>query len=472
MGEEETRSVEGILETAVNRERRCRMLGFILLLFILTSIWVGMMSAADVEEIKKNWPKYRCRPSVMPFASLYGHPTAENFNFCLNNMFGTEMAQALGPVFQILGTIVTTLVTLVEVANSLRVQFATMMGGINGLFQNFADRFKQLMSTVQMSVYRIKLLMGRLYGTFFALIYMSIAGMTAMTNFTDSVLFDFLDTFCFDPDTPVEIVGKGSIAVKDVVIGDVFERTGSRVTAAFQFAADGQAMVELPGGILVSTNHYVYSLGKWIHAGEHPHAVPKGPWTGGHERPLICFNTSDHQIPIGHFTFLDYDETEEGDQETMAWIETRLNGVPSNKERSYLYTTCFHPSTYVVLKDGSQKRLDQICLGDELSTGRVVGVLQKETDAFCKLSTGERVAPGSAVWKETSWVRAGDLIPPIRYESPQIYRNLVVLGTASLETASGVFLRDYVEVHSPDSEQFYAKEVGKSVNAASCVLAE
>ncbi len=440
------------------------MLGFILLLFILTSIWVGMMSAADVEEIKKNWPKYRCRPTVMPFAALYGHPTGENFNFCLNNMFGTEMAQALGPVFQILGTIVTTLVTLVEVANSIRVQFATMMGGINGLFQNFADRFKQLMSTVQMSVYRIKLLMGRLYGTFFALIYMSIAGMTAMTNFTDSVLFDFLDTFCFDPDTPVEILGKGTVPVKSVSIGDVFARTGSRVTAAFQFAADGQAMVELPGGILVSTNHYVYHINKWIHAGEHPQATPKGAWAGGVERPLICFNTSDHRIPIGSFTFLDYDETEEADGETMNWIDSRLNGKSSPVHREYLYTSCFHPSTFVVLKDGSHKRLDQIALGDELSTGKVVGVLQKETNSFCKLPTGERVAPGSAVWKDPFWVRGGDVVPPVHYDSPQIYRSLVVLGTASVETASGTFLRDYVEVHSPDAEQFYAKEVRRSTS--------
>ncbi len=439
------------------------MLGFILLLFILTGIWVGMMSAADVEEIKKNWPKYRCRPTVMPFAALYGHPTGENFNFCLNNMFGVEMAAALGPVFQILGSMISTLITLVEVANSIRVQFATMMGGINGLFQNFLDRFKQLVSTVQMAVYRIKLLMGRLYGTFFALIYMSIAGMTALTNFTDTVLFDFLDTFCFDPDTSVEILGKGTVPVKAVQIGDVFERTGSRVTAAFQFAADGQAMVELPGGILVSTNHYVNYLGTWIHAGTHPQAIPKGPWTGGPERPLICFNTSDHRIPIGQFTFLDYDETEEGDTETMNWIESRLNGVSKETPRSYLYTTCFHPSTYVVLKDGSQRRLDQIRLGDEVSTGRVVGVLEKETDSFCKLPTGEHVAPGSAVWKESSWIRAGEMIPPSSYKIPQIYRNLVVLGTASLETASGVFLRDYVEVHSPDSEQFYAKEVRRTM---------
>ena len=435
------------------------MVGFIVLLLLFIGLWSILLTSADLEEVRKNWPKYRCTPSVMPFAALYGHNTAENFTFCLTNLMGTEMGGALGPVIQILGTIVATLVTLVEVANSIRLQSATMMGGINTLFQNFADRFKQLTSAIQMSAYRMKLLMGRLYGTFFALIYMSIAGMTAMQNFSQTILFNFLDTFCFDPDTPIEVEGKGFISIKEIAIGDVLRRTQSKVTATFAFAADGQPMVELPGGIVVSTNHYVYHLGHWIHAGDHPLAVKQGPWTGGLERPLICLNTSDHRIPIGSFTFLDYDETEEADGTTMDWVDSKLNGKPSTTKRSYLYTTCAHPSTHLVLHDGTHKRLDAVRLGDKLSTGEVVGVIQKQTDTFCTLPTGEQVSPGSSVWMDTKWIRAGDTIPSEHSETPLLYRSLVVLGPASMETACGTFLRDYVEVHSPDAEQFYAKEV-------------
>jgi hypothetical protein len=150
-----------------------------------------MIGMADVEEVKKNWPKYRCRPNIMPFAGVYGYNTGENFNFCLMNMFSAEMGTALGPVFVILGSIVSTLATLLEVVNSIRVQFATMMGGINTLFQNFADRFKSLLAAVQMTGYRMKLIMGRLYGAFFAMIYMTIAGMTTLQNFTETSLFRY-----------------------------------------------------------------------------------------------------------------------------------------------------------------------------------------------------------------------------------------------------------------------------------------
>ena len=445
------------------------MLGFIILLFLFIGIWVAMIASADINEVKQNWSKYRCRPNIMPFASMYGHNTSENFNFCLMNMFNAEMGPALAPIFAILNSLLTTLVTLLQTANSIRLQFATMMGGVNTVFQNFADRFKQLMSAVQMSAYRMKLLMGRLYGAFFAMIYMSIAGMTAMQNFTETALFGFLDTFCFDPDTLVDIEGKGLTKVKDVKIDDVFVQTGGKVTSTFAFAADGQPMVELPGSILVSTNHYVYYFGHWIQAGEHPLAKKRGVWQGGNERPLICFNTSDHKIPIGHFVFLDYDETEEGDKETMDWIDVRLNAKRSSYSRTFDYTNVVDKDTLIKMKNGNFKCIKEIQLGEFLSTGRVVGLIQKQNQFFCELPLNQYVSPGLTYWQKNQWVRAGDVLPINQHLYPHTYYSLVVLGSASFETNRGTMMRDYVEIHSPEAEQFYAKRIE---SLPSCVLAE
>lgn len=437
------------------------MLGFILLLFIFTSIWVGMISMADVNEVKKNWSKYRCRPNIMPFAGMYGYNTGENFQFCLSNMFGVELGEALGPVFVILSTMIATLMTVLEVANSIRIQLATLTGGINTIFQNFTDRFKQLISSVQQSAYRMKLLMGRLYGTFFALIYMTMAGMTSLDNFTQTILFDFLDTFCFDPDTLVEIQDKGLIKVKDVQIGDTFVKTGGSVTATFQFDSDGQAMVELPGNIIVSTNHYIYYLGKWIQARDHPDAKLKDRWSGGTERPLICFNTSDHKIPIGHYTFLDYDETEEGDAETMKWIETGLNAAQHHKHRIYPYSTCMDKDTMIRMKDGSVKPIQKIHLGEELSTGKVIGLIKKQTIEFCELPSREFSTPGLCYWQTNQWIRAGDCLPIEHLQHPQTFYSLVVMKTATYETQAGTFIRDYVEIHSPDAENVYTEKIAQ-----------
>ncbi len=445
------------------------MIGFIILLFVMISIWVLLLVVADTSDVSKNWPKYRCSPTVMPFASFFGHDTTENFNYCLSTMINEEAGGAISPVFKILGTFLGTLTTLVATANNMRLEMATFMGGINTIFQNFTDRFVQLSSQVRITTQRMKMLMGRLYGTFFALIFMSMSAMTAVTNFSETFLFKFLDTFCFDPDTPVTVVGRGTIPVKDVMIGDTFQN-GSKVTATFSFLADGQPMVELPGPIHVSTNHYVQSNGKWIRSDEHPDAKPIGAWSGGSARPLICFNTNDHRIPVGDYVFLDYDETEVADKATMEWVEHRINGRAKVSPTTSDYSTLVGPTTPLLLKSGKVVLPPSVTLGTELSMGKVIAIVKKKSKWVCCLPTGEYVTPGLLIWDavQHQWFRAGDRYPTKWDSIEWTYTSFIVANTACYELASGVVVRDYFEVHSPDTEQFYEK----AIRDASCVLAE
>jgi hypothetical protein len=447
------------------------MLSFLILLFVMIGIWAIIIGASDTSEIVKNWDKYRCKPSIMPFASFFGHDTSENFQFCLQSIIKSDAGFMLSPIFQIVGTLLGTLGQLMQMANSIRLEFATMMGGINTIFQNFADRINQVTQKIKTTVMRTRMLMGRVYATFFALIYISISGITALQNFGDTILFKFLDVFCFDPDTPVIIKNKGSIPVKDVRIGDVFERTGGRVTSTFSFEANGQPMVEFPGEIKVSTNHFVINGGKYTRADEHPDAKPIADWAGGLTRPLICFNTSDHIIPIGNYSFLDYDETESGDSITMKWVEDQLNAVTNTKSHTaFDYSTVVSSSEEVRMKNNTSVRISNIRLGDETTQGRVIGLVQKEVTKTCVLPSNEYVTPGLLFWNaETErWIRAGEMYPIYPIEKPEIYYGLIVKTSGSFELKSGTMVRDYVEVHSPDSEQFYAKAIGSS----SCVITE
>ena len=50
--------------------------------------------STNMREVSANWAKYRCDPSIMPFASLYGYNTAENFNYCLGGIFNTFSADS------------------------------------------------------------------------------------------------------------------------------------------------------------------------------------------------------------------------------------------------------------------------------------------------------------------------------------------------------------------------------------------
>ena len=428
------------------------MLGIVITTLIFIGALIGFSKILDVQKIKKDWPKYRCRPDVMFMADFYGHDSGENIEFCLQNGFQERAKEALGPFYTYLGKFVEILMTLLKSINSIRMIFATIIGSVTQVFSEFSTRIQALMYNIQSTAIRIRFLMGRVFATMYAVIFMGMSGIKATTNFGNTFLFKFLDTFCFDPDTKVILQNKGEVCVKDVQIGDVFA-SGERVTATFQFFADGQPMVSLPGNILVSTNHYLLHNGQWIKSVDHPDAERSGDWSGGFNRPLICFNTDKHTFTIGSYNFRDYDETEEGDKETMKTILQQLNNT-KDESAPNTYNTVIAPKTNIKTQTGLVPA-DQIQLGTQLTQGTVVGIIEKECREFIKYK-GETFGEGTCVWSEEDkkWIRPQ--VTSIR-ALPRKFISFVVSPSACIETEAGTLVRDYVEIHSPDSEAAYTK---------------
>ena len=119
---------------------------------LLGILWYFMSTAIDVAEISRNWPKYRCSPGIMPFASFYGYNTSENFNYCVENIFKGQLGSVTGPFAGTLGIMIQNMMGFLQNLNSLRVMLATMVGGVSTVFQEFLDRFKLLMSQVYLEV--------------------------------------------------------------------------------------------------------------------------------------------------------------------------------------------------------------------------------------------------------------------------------------------------------------------------------
>lgn len=443
------------------------MLTFTIITIIFIGVLFGMNKILDVDKVKKNWSKYRCRPDIMIMADLYGHSAAENIEFCLKNGFDERAKETLGPFYTFLGSFVAILTTLLKSINSIRMIFATIVGSISQVFGEFSTRIQTFFYTIQNTFFRMRFLFTRLFATMYSIIFMGMAGIKAMDNFGNTFLFKFLDTFCFAPETPVLVLKGDSykyIPIQKVRIGDVL-KDGSKVTATFQFFSDGQEMrtlarPDLPIPIEVSTNHYLLHKSKWIKVEDHPNALSSAPWSGGLDRPLICLNTDTHRIPIGDYIFCDYDESEEGDQETMQTVLNQLNNSELNTTRQYSYTTSFTQNTKIKLKNGKSVPANEIKLGDGLSNGNVVGIVLKESSELCR---GD-LSAGTAVWWPTlnQWVRAGDFYPVEKLEIPLQTISFVVSPSAMIELEDGTVLRDYVEIHSPDTENAYTKALNNA----------
>jgi hypothetical protein len=436
---------------------------FITVIFLL--IWRGLVSSIDIAEINKNWPKYRCSPGIMPFASMYGYDTSENFNYCLQNIFKTQMGEATGPFNTILGTMIVSMMTFLQNLNSLRIMLATLLGGITRVFQEFTDRFKTFMSQVQTSSLRLQMLMKRVFGTFYAVIYMGMSVIQTGKNFSETFIFKFIDTFCFAPETLVHVRGKGKIPISEVVLHDTLIGNkdtikSTRVTSVYKFVTDGQPMVRL-GSVIVSTNHFLLHNGAWIQAKEHPDAVPIESWNGGVSRPLICLDTDTHKIPIDNYTFSDWDETSDSDTAVMNLAEKSLNGIDSKTVSNWLYQPALDGEFLIRLADGSTKYLKDLILGETLSTGRIIGLGKRIVHQICKIrcmKTHESkhrisvysVTPSQLIWHSNKWCRAGHIYP-VETVTKELY-TILVMNSATIETDFGSIFRDMLEVHSPDME--------------------
>jgi hypothetical protein len=433
------------------------MLGLLLTTLIFIGALVGFSKLIDVQEVKNNWPKYRCRPDVMFTAGLYGHDATENLEFCLSNGFQERAKEAMGPFYTYLGQFVSILMTLLRSINSIRMIFATIVGSVTQVFGEFSQRIQAFFYRIQTTAIRMKFLMSRIFATMTAVIFMGTSGLKAASNFGNTFLFRFLDTFCFPPETPVHIRERGIIPIKDVKIGDVFQDSNDQVTSTFQFMADGQEMVWLPGNIEVSTNHFLLHNGKWIQAREHPAAKPAGWWDGGEQRPLICLNTTSHTFKIGSYTFCDYDESSEADMETMENVLTQLNGQKSSTKGFVNYDTCCHGDTKIQTALGVVPA-KHISLNTPLTHGRVVGLVKKEVNDIC-IYNNTVFTPGTAVWDSIThrWKRVSQLVPVKHLDHSTTMYSFIVSPSAIIETESGLIFRDYVEIHSPDTELVYSK---------------
>jgi len=434
----------------------------LILLFLVAGIYI-IKGQIQISEISRNWNDNRCKPHIMPFASLYGYDTVENFNYCLHNIFKGQSGQTLGPLFQILSVFGTVLGTLLGSLNNLRLQGASLYGGITQIFTEFTTRIAQLTVKIRTTSIRIRSLMNRVQTTMFAIMYMGLSGINAAASFSDTVLFKFLDTFCFPPDTPIKVIdvdtGKiETIPIKNLYVGQKLIN-GNQVTSTFEFYVENQPMVTLHN-TTVSSNHYVFSntLKKFVKAKDHPDALEAPSWTG----KLICLNCTNHRFEIDRYTFLDYDETEKGDNLTMSWIEDNLNCEKKPPQsRKYDYTTVIARNTNILTSYGPAP-IDTITLNEQLPTGKVIGIVKKICSEICITALGSKVSPATLLWikEQSKWIRAGDLYP-IEKIAPTIYMSLIVLNTGTIELESGDIIRDYVEIHSPDSEQFYTKIINE-----------
>jgi hypothetical protein len=439
-----------------------------------------MFTLGSLKEISENFPRYRCNPLAIPFASNFGYDTKENFNFCLSTIFNAKAAEVFGPIYTLLGGFTQVIQLIVDVALGIRKLFSNFLMGVNGFVRNVRDRIQGLLFNIRMSFMKMNNLMGRVYGTMYAVIWMGTSAMSAGFNIADNDLVQFLFSFCFDPTTKILMADGQSKAVKDIQIGDSIQSDSgnTRVTSLFQFLGDKTPMVSIHD-IRMSGEHYIKYGDQWLQARNHPEAVPIPSMP-----VILCLNVENHRFIVSNddgsykATVADYDEHDGADivRQTQQIAIKALNGLSSLPSLSSLspsssvsdYSLGIDGNFLIKMADGSWKLVHDIRLGDPLwNGGSVLGTVEELCESTVVLD-GKHVSPAQILFDSTSqlWVRASNQWPSCITNESQILRSFITERCGTLHIRHGsceYFIRDYREVALPEMEAAYTSAFSQTV---------
>ena len=145
---------------------------FIIIVFIV--LYVSNILAIGKQNIENNWAVYRCSPMVMPFASMFGHDTMQNFAYCIQNMQTNFMAPMLAPSNYSNVLAISGVSAAIDSHGSSLGLLSNVRGFLEKNFGSLFNVFGNISLLMTILVERMRDMMGKLVGTFYTIGYMMV----------------------------------------------------------------------------------------------------------------------------------------------------------------------------------------------------------------------------------------------------------------------------------------------------------
>lgn len=294
---------------------------FIIIIFIF--LYVFNILSVGINKIKDDWPLYRCNPSVMPFASVFGQDTSKNFTYCIQNMQTNYMSYLMQPMMYNLNIIGGIGATITKSINDVRAFFDKIRNFITSIVGSIFSVFLNILIEFQRITINIKDLFGKLIGIMATLLFTLDGSIKTMNSTWAGPPGQLVRALCFHPETKLRLKDDSLVSMKDVPLNAVL-KNGSIVNAVMHISNLDEkgncieVLYRVKGGecegsmdegkndILVSGSHLIYEPGtkKFIQV-EH---LLQAEQTDIMCDSFTCLITSNHIIPIGEWIFHDWED--------------------------------------------------------------------------------------------------------------------------------------------------------------------
>jgi hypothetical protein len=298
----------------------------ILLTFLIILIFIILFSAnilsVGIEKIKKEWPKYRCNPIVMPIANVFGEDTMKNFAFCVQNLQSTFMQDLLQPVHYAEKLISNITKEFTDAINYIRAFFNKLRNMVMSIIKDIMGVFLNLLIGFQHMMISIRDLFEKTIGTLTVFLYLMEGSIMAMKSGWEGPPGHMVRFMCFHPDTlvqlqdgtikPISVIDPGDILKNSQTVHGTMklhnlDNNGDYIEKLYEFKGEKDNNDNYTP-ILVSGSHLIYDkmIKNFINVKNHNDAKLSTIDT----KTLICLITSDHTIPLGNYIFHDWEDNQ------------------------------------------------------------------------------------------------------------------------------------------------------------------
>ena len=147
------------------------LLNVLIIILGFVFLWVISTIITGLKKIKQNWPKYRCNPSVMPFAGQLGYDAFENFTYCIGNIQMDLMGFFLRPIYFVIEIASSLGKELLNSIQSIREMISWMRFSIFGIITDVLGIFINIVSRFQILIIQMKTLVMKMIAITVVILY-------------------------------------------------------------------------------------------------------------------------------------------------------------------------------------------------------------------------------------------------------------------------------------------------------------
>ncbi len=298
---------------------------FVIIIFLLITFYGVILFHFSL--IKKMWPTIQCNPLVMPFASFFGKDPLDNFTHCIQNIQKDSMESLLSPINLNINTLGGISNSLVLSNLNIRKAFAFLRNSSSNLIGSSFSLFSNLIIEIQKLGNNIKDVIGKMAGSMMVLVNILNGTTKTMKSLWRGPPGDTLravtglstairNTSCFHPDTILKLYDGTYVKMQDIKLG-VKLKNGSKVEGILKLNNleennHKEILYKFENGenntpLYVTGYHLILLNNKFDYVKNHKDCSP----CNLNCDYLYCLITNNNLIPIGDYTFWDWEDTPE-----------------------------------------------------------------------------------------------------------------------------------------------------------------